>query len=93
MWYERDADVITLFLYVQPGAKSTEIAGLHDGVLKIRLKAPPIEGRANEALHAFLAKLFGVPRKQVNLLRGEKSRRKVFEIVGSRVAPEGLVGG
>ena len=93
MWYEQHAEVIKLFLYVQPGAKLTELVGLQADLLKIRLKAPPIEGRANEALQVFLAKLFGVPRKQVKLLRGEKSRRKVFEIVGSQVAPEGLIDG
>lgn len=91
MWYVHDKGVITLFLYVQPGAKHTEVCGLHDGLLKIRLKAPPIEGRANEALQLFLASRFGVPSKQVKLLRGAKSRKKVFEIVGSTMAPEGLL--
>ena len=91
MWYEYKSDVIRLNLYIQPGAKFTEISGLHDGALKIRLNAPPIEGRANEVLIKYLAKCFKVPNKQVKLVRGEKSRRKIFEITGSSVDPSQLV--
>lgn len=91
MWYEYKNDVIRLNLYIQPGAKSTEISGLHDGALKIRLNAPPIEGRANEALIKYLAKCFDVPSKQIKLIRGEKSRRKTFEITGSLKDPSKIV--
>ncbi|PJD94956.1 MAG: YggU family protein [Legionella sp.] len=91
MWYEYKNDVIRLNLYIQPGAKSNEISGLHDGALKIRLNAPPIEGRANEALIKYLAKCFDVPSKQIKLIRGEKSRRKTFEITGSLIDPSKIV--
>lgn len=90
MWYLRDGDITTLFLYVQPGAKNTEISGLYDGALKIRLNAPPVEGKANTRLHKYLAQLFGVSLKNVRLIRGEKTRRKVFEIIGSSIDPESL---
>jgi uncharacterized protein len=90
MWYSRAAGVITIQVYVQPGAKSTEIAGFHDGSLKIRLNVPPIKGRGNIALQEFLAKLFHVSPKQVKLLRGEKSRRKTIQIMGSTIDPEQL---
>jgi len=67
---------VVLDLSVVPGAKRTEAVGLHDGALRLRLAAPPIEGRANEALAAWLADQLGVPRKSIELLRGASSRRK-----------------
>lgn len=90
-WYRRNADVVTLTLHVQPGAKRSEIVGLHGEALKIRLAAPPIEGRANEALLKFVAELFGVPLRQVALKQGGQSRRKVVAVTGSEVEPENLL--
>ncbi len=87
-WYRRDGDVLTLTLHVQPGAKRTGVAGLHGDALKIRLAAPPIEGRANEALLKFIAESFGVPLRQVELRQGGQSRHKVVAVTGSRVDPE-----
>ena len=75
----RDGGVL-LQLSVMPNAKRTEVDGLHDGALRVRLAAPPIDGRANEALIAWLAKSLGVPRRDVEVLRGESSRRKQVAI-------------
>jgi uncharacterized protein (TIGR00251 family) len=71
---------VLLLVSVMPNAKRTEADGLHDGALRVRLAAPPIEGRANEALVAWLAKSLGVPKRSVELLRGESSRRKQVAI-------------
>lgn len=90
MWYVRSGDITTIFLYIQPGAKTTEIMGLYDGALKIRLNASPVEGQANDRLQKYLAQRFSVSLRSVRLIRGEKSRRKVFEIVGSTVEPQSL---
>ena len=90
-WYRRNGDVLTLTLHVQPGAKRTDVAGLHGEALKIRLAAPPIEGRANEALLKFIAESFGVPMRQVELKQGGQSRHKVVAITGSKVEPESLL--
>jgi uncharacterized protein (TIGR00251 family) len=79
---------ITLEVHAQPGAKRTEVAGIHDGCLKIRLAASAIEGRANEALVAFLAETFDVPRRNVTLVRGETGRAKTLRIVGPRARPD-----
>ena len=91
-WYRREGDAIILALHVQPGAKRSETAGLHGNALKIRLAAPPIEGRANEALVKFIAELFGVPLRNVELLRGAQSRHKMVKVTGSTAAPESLIG-
>jgi len=73
-------DGVLLQLSVMPNAKRTEVDGLHDGALRVRLAAPPIDGRANEALVAWLAKALGVPKRDVEVLRGESSRRKQVAI-------------
>ncbi|MFH0935162.1 MAG: DUF167 domain-containing protein [Pseudomonadota bacterium] len=91
-WYRRSGDVLTLTLHVQPGAKRTDVAGLHGEALKIRLAAPPIEGRANEALLRFIAETFAVPLRQVELRQGGQSRHKVVAVSGSKVDPETLAG-
>jgi uncharacterized protein (TIGR00251 family) len=91
-WYRRNGEVLTLTLHVQPGAKRTDVAGLHGEALKIRLAAPPIEGRANEALLKFIAEAFGVSLRQVELKQGGQSRHKVVAITGSKVEPESLLG-
>ena len=90
-WYRRSGDVITLTLHVQPGAKRSEIAGLHGEALKLRLAAPPVEGRANEALLKLIAELFGVPLRQVELRQGGQSRHKVVAVTGSKIEPESLL--
>ena len=91
-WYRSNGETITLTLHVQPGAKRSEIAGLHGEALKIRLAAPPVEGRANEALLKFIAELFAVPQRQVELKQGAQSRHKVVAIIGSKVEPDNLLG-
>lgn len=90
-WYRVDGDRIILALHIQPGAKRTELAGVHDGALKIRIAAPPVEGQANAKLLDFLKKAFDVPSSQVILKQGSGGRRKVVEIHGSRRKPEDLV--
>ncbi len=76
-------DGVLLQLSVMPNAKRTEVDGLHDGALRVRLAAPAIDGRANEALVAWLAKSLGVPKRDVEVLRGESSRRKQVAIAVS----------
>ncbi|MDP2143102.1 MAG: DUF167 domain-containing protein [Gallionella sp.] len=90
-WHRRNGEVLTLTLHIQPGAKRSELAGLHGEALKIRLAAPPVEGRANEALLKFIAGLFDVPVRQVELKQGSQSRHKVVAISGSTVDPQQLL--
>jgi len=73
---------VTFVVRVVPRASKNEIAGIHGDALKIRLTAPPVEGRANEALVAFLAKRLGVRKSQVEIVAGATSRRKVIHVIG-----------
>ena len=86
-WYRVSSDGrITLTLHIQPGAKKTECAGLHGDALKIRLAAPPVDGKANEALVKFVAERLGLARSAVLLKSGQTSRRKVLEVAGTTAA-------
>jgi uncharacterized protein (TIGR00251 family) len=67
---------LILDLHVQPGASRTEFAGKHGERIKLRLAAPAQDGRANEALIEFLAQYYGVPRRNVRITSGLKSRQK-----------------
>lgn len=91
VWYKLAGDTLTLTIHAQPGAKKSEVAGLHGDALKIRIAAPPVEGKANEALIAFIAQLFDVPRKQVRLITGDTSRHKRVEVTGSAVGPDSII--
>lgn len=80
------ADGATLTVRVQPRASRTSIAGVYgegeEQAVKVALMAPPIEGRANEALTEFFAKLAGRPRSTVTVLGGDKSRNKILHFAG-----------
>lgn len=83
VWLKREASgSLILSLHVQPGARKTEILGLHGEALKIRLAAPPVDGKANASLVEFLAKRLDVPRAQVELVSGASSRLKRVRVTG-----------
>lgn len=90
-WFRyKDDGRLTLDLYIQPNASRTEVAGMHDGALKIKVAAPPADHQANDKLLDFLRKSFKVSKNQVQLKHGEHARHKVVEIAGSEVAPDSL---
>lgn len=77
---------VRLLLHVQPGASTTEVTGLHGDRIKVRVAAPPVEGRANAVLVAWLAERIGVPRRAVSVMHGELGRRKTVDVMGVNVA-------
>lgn len=76
VWLRTDGDGVILNLHIQPGAKRTEVVGPHGDALKIRLAAPPVDGKANAALLAFIAEKVGAGRTAVELVSGQSSRAK-----------------
>ncbi|HEX5973155.1 MAG TPA: DUF167 domain-containing protein [Gemmatimonadaceae bacterium] len=70
-------------VHVQPRASRSEVVGTHGAALKVRLLAPPVDGAANDALVALLAKALGVPRRDVRIVQGATSRAKLVEIDGT----------
>ena len=67
-------------VHVMPNAAKTQLQGLHDGALRVRLHAPPVDGKANLALQAWLAETLGIPKSAVELLRGATARRKQLRV-------------
>ena len=74
-----------LKIRVIPNARKTEFGGYREGELLLRLNAPPVDGKANKAAIDFVSRYFGVSRSAVLLVGGERSRHKIFEIVGLKV--------
>ncbi|MGY8868970.1 MAG: DUF167 family protein [Pseudomonadales bacterium] len=79
---------LTLSCYIQPKSSRDEIVGLHSNSVKIRITAPPIDGKANTHLIKFLAKTFGVSKSSVVIASGESGRNKVVRISNPRKLPE-----
>ena len=79
---QTNPDGIIVSIRVQPRGSKDEIAGVHDGALKVRLRSPALEDRANEALCDFLAQLLKTPKSAVRILSGHRSRNKRVEIRG-----------
>lgn len=69
-----------LSVYVQPRASRTQVVGEHDGAVKIKLAAPPVDGAANSALVEFIAEQLDVAKSRVRVVAGQTSRRKIVEV-------------
>jgi hypothetical protein len=77
-----DETMARIAVRVQPGAKKNAVLGRREDAWKISQQAPAVEGRANRACVDYLAKLLGVKRSAVSILKGEKTRNKVIEVKG-----------
>lgn len=78
--------VVRLALHVQPGAKRNSVVGVHGDALKIAVSAPPVDGKANDAICVFVAELLHVPVRSVSVISGATSRRKVLAISDTQLA-------
>jgi uncharacterized protein (TIGR00251 family) len=67
---------------VQPKSSQNQIAGIADGVLKIKLTTPPVDGKANQALVNLLSKTLNVPKKNITIVRGQTSTSKLIQVIG-----------
>lgn len=87
-YFRWDGNDLILDCHLQPKASKDEFAGLHGERLKIRLTAPPVEGKANAHLLAFLGLAFGVAKSQIQLISGELNRQKRVRIRSPQKLPE-----
>ena len=86
----REGDAITFEVRVAPRASHNRVIGVRDGVLKVALTAPPVEGAANEALIKLLAKQLGVSKSAVEIVRGERGRNKLLRVHGADLGALGF---
>ena len=81
-WIKTNREGILLTLHINPRAAKDELCGLHGNTLKLRLKAPPVDGKANAGLIKFLSKTLKVPPAHVRITHGESGRQKHVLVVG-----------
>ena len=86
-WYRWEKDDLLLNLQIQPRASRDQLVGPVEDSYKVRITAPPVDGKANKHLTRFLAQAFGVPRSRVSLVTGVSSRRKVVRIGAPQKLP------
>lgn len=84
-WQGQD---LLLFCHVQPGASKSEFCGLHGDKLKIRIKAPPVDGKANAAIIDFISEIFFVSKSQVKIEQGHAGRSKTIRILSPKNFPK-----
>ena len=87
-WYRWQDEDLLLSLRVQPRASKDEVVGTEGGCLKVRITAPPVEGKANEHLRRFLGRVFGVPASRVELIGGGQARNKRLRIRAPSKLPD-----
>lgn len=87
-WYRWQEEDLVLSLRVQPRAARDQWVAPHGTAYKVRITAPPVEGKANEHLRRFLAHLFGVPAARVELMAGAQARHKRFVVRAPAKLPD-----
>lgn len=83
-YYRFENNCLRLHVHLQPNAKKNAIDGIHGDALKIRLAAPPIDGKANEALIDFLAKQCDIPKRSISIEHGKHSRKKWIKLINPK---------
>jgi uncharacterized protein (TIGR00251 family) len=86
--YSWQGEELILRCHVQPKAASDDIVGVHGDRLKIRITAPPVDGKANEHIIKWFSKLFKVPKGDIEILQGELGRQKTLRIRAPKTLPE-----
>ena len=81
----QEGDRVLLTLRVQPRSSRNRIAGRHGDAIKLSITTPPVDGKANEAVISYLAKLCNLPKSAISIVRGDKSRTKQVALAGCTV--------
>lgn len=87
---QKGADV-QLRVFIQPKSSRNEIIGIHNNALKIKITAPPVEDEANSCVIEFLSEVFRIPKRDIQIVKGQTSRNKVVHIRNQTVAAAGTV--
>ena len=92
LWCSAVPGGVRLAVQITANAKKTEVIGVLDDALKVKLQAQPIEGKANEALIRFLADRLSVPKSAITLTHGQTNKRKLLEVAAAKLTPEAVSG-
>lgn len=79
---EESGDGALISIVVQPRSSKSEIVGIHDGLLKVKISSPPVDGEANESCIKYFSKLLKVPKSDIRIVKGERSKRKKISVSG-----------
>ncbi|HED14323.1 MAG TPA: YggU family protein [Gammaproteobacteria bacterium] len=90
-WFRRQGEDLFVKVYLVPRAQKNLITGVRENELLVRIQSPPVDGKANAALCAFLAKQCGTAKSRVEVVRGKTSRHKTVLISGAKWLPRGVV--
>ena len=85
-WYKEGKNNLTLNIYVIPRSSKSEVVGIYNDCLKIKLKSPPVDNAANEELVRFLSKKLQVPKSSIEIILGHKQKKKVVYVKGSNLS-------
>lgn len=85
-WFNWQGEHLILNLRIQPGGRNDEVVGLYGDQLKIKINSPPVDGKANDALIAYLAAIFDVGKRQVEVVSGHTSRSKRIRILAPKLS-------
>lgn len=91
-WCSKTGDGLRLAVQISPNAKRTEVIGEAEAALKIKLHAPPVDGKANEALIRYLADRLDVPKSAVTITHGHTNKRKLIEVRGAHLTVDAAIG-
>lgn len=88
LWFRRQGDALIVHVHLIPRAQKDRVAGIRDNELLVRIQSPPVDGKANASLCAFLAKQCGIAKSRVEVIRGKSSRHKTLLLHGAKSLPE-----
>jgi uncharacterized protein (TIGR00251 family) len=86
-WYKENKNGLTLNIYVVPRSSKSEIVGIYNDCLKIKLKSPPVDNAANEELIKFLAEKLKISRSNIEIIKGHRQKKKVISLTGGKLNP------
>lgn len=84
-WFKENKNNLLVNVYIVPRSSRSEIVGIYNDCLKIKLKSPPVDGAANEELVRFLAEKLKVPKRNIEIIKGHRQKKKVVSIHGCNV--------
>ena len=85
-WFKENKNSLTINIYVVPRSSRSEIVGIYNDCLKIKLKSPPVDNAANEELIRFLADKLKIPKKNIEIVKGQNQKKKIVSLISCNLS-------